>query len=546
MPGKKGSNQNGPAPEELKVPLNETTTTTTFNTTTTTTTTTTETTLNTNPQPLEMNFKISKKERKLDKHNKKRKKPLLEELTAKSGTEYQNKIRKKMNDTILLHYSAEKAYVGSLTAESEYAEEYHTAYRETKSADKRKKAINNRKSRLYKKARNKERIATAEGECEQNMKGFEAQVKKRNLLEMESVFSKEQKEELMKAFSAFFDLNDKKSDYYRVPLNRMIRFMGLSKDLKYLEGEQKIALIEKRQFDVMDELTEDLLKFDLSEINLSYDGCFATNGVIFEQMKKKIDAYGVILRGTGDYFKSRGTELKNKVEEKLRKMKLICEYYDIRKEIMQDPHYATHYNSELTMQAGTVDEKLDPQKYALSKKLLKSYYIGLALSNLHIGGYAGMDEIRPFTHAPSQKIREDVKDEVEDSTNRIMKFTLVYDPNNQISAGVMKAGVKDQKLKKYSSFKDTIEAGKHLKNVAKLAVKQGLNKKLDSADRIMTMNQFDAIKETNEDEYDEEEYDEKEIDDNKEIIQEEEDLKEEAGSGTEGSGDDDEEDDEEE
>ena len=96
MPRKKGSNQNGPAPEELNAPLNETTTTTTFNTTTTTTTTTTETTLNTNPQPLEMNYKLSKKERKLDKHNEKNKKPLLEELKVKSGTEYQKKIRKKL------------------------------------------------------------------------------------------------------------------------------------------------------------------------------------------------------------------------------------------------------------------------------------------------------------------------------------------------------------------------------------------------------------------------------------------------------------------
>ncbi len=436
-------------------------------------------------------------------HNEKKKKKLLEELAAKSTDAYKNKMRKLMKDKISGYNRDRINYVGSLTGEAGYAEEYHTAYRETKNANKRTKAINNSKSRLYKKARNKEAISGIENKVEKINEGFQQMVMNKNMLGDPNTVPEEEmneRKEVMKAFSAFTTVENEKNNYAAWS-KQMVTYLGLDDDLKYLESDQKEALKEKRQQGVMDTLTTEILKENLSDIELFSDTMIAANAKKFEQLKKKTDAYSSLARGAATYFKDRGEGLRTEVEEKIRKIKLICEYYDIRKEIIRDPHYSTHYNHELTMQAETVDKKLDPDKYELSKKLLKSYYLGLAISDNHLGGSASMVEIAPFRHLPSQRVREAVKSEVSKLTGQVMSFTITYSSKNEKAKEFMKSGVRESNRKRWINISESRDYGRNLKNIARQAKREGTGT-LTETEKIYTMNHLNVISEGNEDEDD--------------------------------------------
>ena len=277
----------------------------------------------------------------------------------------------------------------------------------------------------------------------------------------------------------------------------MISFLGLNDDLKYLEGEQKQSLKVTRQEGVMDKLTENILSIDLSAISLSSDTQLAANAQKFEQLKNKVDAFLHLSKGAASYFKKRGEKIKNEVEKKLRKIKLICEYYDIRKEIIRDPYYSTHYNSELSMQAGKVDQNQEPEKYELSKKLLKSYYLGLVLSDEHLGGNASMEEISPFKDTQSQMIREDVKKDVLLIRNTVMSTSVTYVYSKEKSVEHLKSGVRESTRKRWAHSNTIKKYGEHLKNVAQQAVREGRGTTSEK-DMILSSNRFGSIPEEKE------------------------------------------------
>ena len=436
-------------------------------------------------------------------HADKRKKELLKDLVNKSSEEYRSGRRALLRTQIKEQNDERRNYLGGMTAEEEYASEYHTAYRETKSANKRQKAINNPKSRLFKKAQNKEAIKDAAEKREEIENSFMDTAKENQLLGDPKEVPEEEMEErreIVGAFSAFARKEGNKNNFAGMG-ELMTSFLGLDRDLRYLEGEQKEALKEKRQHEVMDKLTTEIITEDLSQISLYTDADIAANSQKFEQLKHKVEGYKILMRGSEGYFKSRGADVKKEVEEKLRKIKLICEYYDVRKEIIEDPHYATHYNSELTMQAGTVDQKQDPAKYELSKKLLKSYYLGLSLSNEHLGGIADMNEIAPFREESSRKIQESVKKEVDNITNSAKSISISY-VSRKKETSQLKSGMRESTKKRWAHSHTTKEYGKNLKNIAERAKREGTGNTTE-ADKIVMKNQFEVIKEDeNEDDED--------------------------------------------
>ena len=429
-------------------------------------------------------------------HAEKRKNQLLNELVGKSKNDYLPKIRQKLKAEINEYNEGRRKYLGSVTGEEDYAREYNNAYKEIKSADKRKKAINNRKSRLYKKARNQEAVQAAENQAEESRLEFDQLAMKKHLLGKPADVPEdvmEERKQVMEAFSAFTQNKDGKNNY-EFWGKHLTTYLGLDSDLRYLEGDQRKDLQEKRRREVMDTISSEIITEDLSEINLCSDTEIAANAEKFEQLKSKVDAYVFLMNGEPLYFQSRGKEFQDKVESKLQRIKLICEYYDIRKQIMRNPYYTTHYNSELTMQAGTVDQNAEPEKYQLSKMLLKSYYLGLAISQNHLGGTANMQEMADFDHEQSQEIRKEVKKEAEDIANSAMSISLSLEFMEKKENTNLKAGFRESTKKRWAHSSTTKEYGRHLKEVAG-QVKREAQGKATEKDKILGMNRFETIPE---------------------------------------------------
>lgn len=437
-----------------------------------------------------------KREQAKKRHVEKRKKELLNELVTRSSEGHLSGIRKKLETTVEEAKHERKNYIGNMSAEGDYAKEYGSIYQETKNAYKRKRAINNPKSRLYAKGRNKEKIESAVKSAEKITQGFENAVLSNKLLGNPNKIPEnvmEERKAFMTAFSTFTLANGNENNYGTWS-KHMISYLGLDNDLKYLDGVNKEDMMFRRRQEALDACTDAILNEDLYKLDLSSDTAIAKKAVTFELMKKKVDAYQTLLKIDPSYFKTRGKKVKTSVEEKMRKMKLVCDYYDIRCEIMNDPYYATHYNSELSMQAGTVNRTAEPEKFELSKKLLKSYYIGLALSDEHVGGFAGMTEIGAFKDQSSQMIRNEIKQEVKAKTAKTMKFDLGLVRAEAMSNGKFKTGIRETRKKRHAHKPTLQEYAANVHNIAD-EVKRQSEGKMTAREKILSRNRFETIKE---------------------------------------------------
>ena len=151
------------------------------------------------------------------------------------------------------------------------------------------------------------------------------------------------------------------------------------------------------------------------------------------------------------------------------------------------------------MQAGSVDQEAEPEKYELSRKLLKSYYIGLALSDQHLGGVASMTEIRPFQDQRSQEIREEIKQEVNRQTKSAL--TLAYERAESRRQNLV-GGNRELDKKRHSHLTTTRKMTRDLHDLAQRTKREGQGTATEK-DKIYSMNQFASIKEEEGEEGDE-------------------------------------------
>lgn len=131
--------------------------------------------------------------------------------------------------------------------------------------------------------------------------------------------------------------------------------------------------IEDDKHGALDEMLSTILSFNLENIRLDNDKEMAGNASALEGLTWKLAAFDR-LSLKYRYFDQLDEGTKSRIDEKLNKLRSVSEYYLIRKDIITDPLYMSHYNDELSMDFTREQTK---EQTALAQKLLKAHVSGL-------------------------------------------------------------------------------------------------------------------------------------------------------------------------
>ena len=266
-----------------------------------------------------------------------------------------------------------------------YAERYENSVGEKK----RGKKIKNKKSRLYAKDTNAITLEAAE----------QLQRHKRNVAAgLRLSLSEEERGEMepqqLRDYSELAQLLSTEKNKSSSTLFREL----IKMHSPIAEGEDE-AKKENEKEDFLSDMTKRLLKINFDTLDLTDDKVVAGNVQAMENNLKFAEIYERLLKQSPDFLNKLDDKDKrmdagddspggyeSKILLHLERIKAVGAYYRVRKLIIQNPYYRTHYNHELSMNAS--EEDTPEQKY-LSKLLRASFYLG---KNLRAMGLAGEND----------------------------------------------------------------------------------------------------------------------------------------------------------
>lgn len=278
-------------------------------------------------------------------------------------------------------------------------DEYGQTYQDKNMFKSREKKIKNKKSRLYKK--------------DQNAKTMEARDKERREERNDEAAMRRAVPDNLRKKISFQELKDisvlsnifSEADITKLPpeLNRPeaeVNRMNKADKARYLKKrEEKLAEIKKTSMkdnfndllakyvsldatddekennalEIMTKVTEKLMKYDFAAPKLTDDAYIAKNAKLFEDMNNLIDIYHRLNKKYPEAIKKISTEVQSKLNDKVTRLEDMGNYYRIRKLLITNPYYRTHYNEELSFNA---DKQDSAEKKLLAKQLRASYYLG--------------------------------------------------------------------------------------------------------------------------------------------------------------------------
>lgn len=294
--------------------------------------------------------------------------------------------------------------------QDEYGQQYHD-----KSMFKsREKKIKNKKSRLYKKDQNAKALEKYEKERweERNdeailRRSVPIDVKKKikfQELKDISVLSNILSEPDMTQLPA--ELNKPQAEVNRMKKADKERYLKARaakiKELKkastknnfnellnnYTSIDASPADKENNALDIMTRVTQKLMSYDFVTPKLTDDAYIAKNVKVFDDMIRLLDIYHRLNEKFPNTIQKISNTVKNKLDEKVNRLEDIGNFYRIRKMIISNPYYRTHYNEELSYNAELKDS---PEKKLLAKQLRASYYLGKNLQKyaFHLNDLSG-------------------------------------------------------------------------------------------------------------------------------------------------------------
>ncbi len=192
--------------------------------------------------------------------------------------------------------------------------------------------------------------------------------KKNNAAALKGVDVKVKEEAFKKLENITGQKLDDNPDYYDAAAfmteNKFVNQNILS-NLK--DGKNKTAAI--------DHMWSVLSLTNLKDIRLDNDKELAAHAGELEKLSRQIASFESIANKYG-YFNGLDEETRKAVQEKLDQLRSIACYYEIRKEVITDPYYMSHYNEELSMDFTAATT---PEQKELAKKLTKAYLAGKAM-----------------------------------------------------------------------------------------------------------------------------------------------------------------------
>ena len=124
------------------------------------------------------------------------------------------------------------------------------------------------------------------------------------------------------------------------------------------DAEQNAALVRslaQNRNAAMDGITKQFLSLKLEKIDLSTDDAMIACAGELEELTQKLSAFRTFYDGAAEY-KERLGGMQNgdgtvlaAVEEQIRELSAVTEYYRVRKLLITDPYYTSHYKDELSV-----------------------------------------------------------------------------------------------------------------------------------------------------------------------------------------------------
>ena len=122
----------------------------------------------------------------------------------------------------------------------------------------------------------------------------------------------------------------------------------------------------------MDKMYEIIMSTNLGSIKLENDKEVARNAATLEKLSTQVMAFDRLNKQYG-YLKNFDENDQEKMQEKLEQVRSVVNYYQLRKDVITDKMYSTHYNDEISMDI-TMAKTIEEQE--LAEKLLKAYTAG--------------------------------------------------------------------------------------------------------------------------------------------------------------------------
>ena len=284
---------------------------------------------------------------------------------------------------------------------SELQSEYGTEFKDKSMMKSRESKIRNKKSRLFKKNQAANRFeALAAGEFE--MRDKRAKLR-RGIPEEERLRLKSSQLKDLSELSSMLSVDDKTMESKFGDL--VGKYSGM-KEVRGEDGEIKREEMSKEEkeaarFDVMAEVANELLaNSELDKINLFDDESLSQNAPLLERLTSMTAIFNRMLNDNPGFMEAlkvqttahkriadaNGNVIKEKeirviaggitaeaLTKQMERLQAVSDVYRVRKLIVTNQYYRTHYNSELSMNASLNDS---PEQKYLAKLLRTSFYLG--------------------------------------------------------------------------------------------------------------------------------------------------------------------------
>ena len=237
--------------------------------------------------------------------------------------------------------------------------EYSTKFKERISSKVRDKKRKNKRSRLYQKGLLYDQVANA-------VSSYKAE-----------------------CYSAINDLMEHRmcddEDYtdlshFMIPgekgVNKALLDLYLGKDQRK-EGEGGFEGQDVQT--ALDKMLRQIFTTDLTEFNFESDSSMMKCSASLERLSNQLGAFDRMAE-KHDYYSTLDEGTRQRVNSKLDSLRSIANYYNIRKEILSNSYYMTHYNDEMAMDF--IWDK-DDERREIGELLIKSQILGNTMMKLN-------------------------------------------------------------------------------------------------------------------------------------------------------------------
>ena len=129
----------------------------------------------------------------------------------------------------------------------------------------------------------------------------------------------------------------------------------------------------------LDHMAGQLFSIHISDLKFENDAEMAKNAPMFEKLAGQVAAFDR-LAAKHNFMERLDKKQKDRLNERLESLRSIAAYYSVRKDLICDKYYKTHYNDELSLDvAGATND----EQRAVGEKLVKSLILGRNMLGLN-------------------------------------------------------------------------------------------------------------------------------------------------------------------